>query len=118
MGVFRRKQTFKVPRKTISDYIKGSSKIGKAQGRPTALSYDQELEIVNQIIESGEKGFPLTRQQVLHKIGQAANKLKIHSQFKNGRPGLAYWRGQKSRFPQLTVKCPEGTETVSRAVSA
>ena len=101
---------FKIPRQTLCDHLSGKTNINKPHGRPPALPLEVEAEVVRNVLDCAEKGFPLSRRGVLHKVGQVAHQLKIKTPFKDGKPGLEYWRGLKKRHKELTVKSAEGMQ--------
>ncbi|GFO17906.1 ligand-dependent corepressor [Plakobranchus ocellatus] len=60
---------FNIPRQTLCDHISGKTAPNKPQGRPPALPLEVETGVVKNVLDCAEKGFPLTRRGVLHKVG-------------------------------------------------
>ena len=66
-----------------------------------------ETAVVGAVLHSAVADFPMTKRQVLMKIGWLVHSLGIETQFKKGVPGDKYWRGLRKRFPQKTIRSPE-----------
>ncbi|KAK3741120.1 hypothetical protein RRG08_042487 [Elysia crispata] len=98
---------FKIPTTTLCDYKKNRSTIGVKAGRKTSIPDEVEKTIIDGVLTSARAGFPMTKTQVLNKVGQVVQLLKLSTQFKGGIPGDRYWRCLKTRFPQLSVRSPE-----------
>ncbi|KAK3701034.1 hypothetical protein RRG08_063287 [Elysia crispata] len=101
---------FGVPKSTIKDHFNGQSVQGKKAGRACSIPEDIENNSVDKFIAATAAGLPLTKRQVLVKLGILVKNLGLKTQFKNGVPGDNCWRALKSRGPDLVIRkfesCP------------
>lgn len=81
---------FDVPLATLSD--KKKEKYSLPKGRQTSIPKDIEEAVVKAVLDCATAGFPLTKRQVLLKVGRLSQQLNLRTQFKNGMPGDKYWR--------------------------
>jgi hypothetical protein len=64
---------------------------------------------VERVLSAAEKGFGITKKQLIINIARLA-KLKGFK-FQNGVPGDDWWRGFKSRHPEIVIRKPEQLST-------
>lgn len=57
-------------------------------------------------------GCGIPRGMLKAKTRQLVNRLKLSITFKDGAPGNMWWRGLKSRHPELVIRNPEKLSTV------
>lgn len=62
MGIRQAAKEFKVPKSTLSDLASGATKVNL--GRPTVLSEEEELVIVERLILLSSWGFPLSKRNL------------------------------------------------------
>lgn len=78
---------FQVPKSTLFRKIKGIFSVQCKKGPATVLNGSEENEIVKWIIESGDRGFPITKTRLLDCVQQYLISEKRKTCFKNSRPG-------------------------------
>ncbi|GFR67286.1 tigger transposable element-derived protein [Elysia marginata] len=88
-----------IPRITLHDYVHGKSSVGKRAGRAPGIPADIEDQIVQKVVFAAEAGFPITKMQLLSKVGCLVKRLNIQTQFKDDVPSNEYWRSLKKRYP-------------------
>ena len=66
-----------------------------------------ENKMVEEVVDAANSGFPLTKRQLLIKVGLIAKKMNFKTQFKQNLPSEEYWRSLKRRHPELTIRSPE-----------
>ncbi|GFR61927.1 tigger transposable element-derived protein 6-like protein [Elysia marginata] len=96
-----------IPRITLHDYVLGKSSLGKQASRAPGIPADIEDQIVQKVVLAAETGFPITKMQLLSKVGRLVKRLNLRTQFKDGVPSNEYWRSLKKRYPQVTIQAPE-----------
>ncbi|XP_076434920.1 uncharacterized protein LOC143274850 [Babylonia areolata] len=112
MSTSRAAKVFGVPRTTIVDRKTGKRTSTPKRGRKCSIPLHLEKKVVDKVMAAAESGFPLTKRQVLIRMGTLAKTLKLKTQFR-GVPGNDYWRGLKERFPKLRLRSAESL-SVSR----
>ncbi|XP_069131674.1 tigger transposable element-derived protein 1-like [Argopecten irradians] len=112
-GLSVRKAAMKygIAKSTLSDKVTNKSEIGAKIGRKPALPEDVEKKIVSNIKKSADRGFGVSRQQLLTRTGILCRRMNA-SVFKNGAPTKHWWNGLKARHPDLTLRKPEPLGTV------
>lgn len=112
MSVRKAEQEFKVPKATIHDHVSGKVEAGARPGKPPAIPTEIEEQVVKSAMAAADMGFGISRAMLKAKTGQLVNRLKLKTPFKNGIPGNMWWRGLKSRFPEMVIRKPEKLSTV------
>lgn len=110
MSVRKAEQELKVPKATIHDHVSGKVEAGARPGKPPAIPTEIEEQVVKSAMAAADMGFGISRAML--KTGQLVNRLKLKTPFKNGIPGNMWWRGLKSRFPEMVIRKPEKLSTV------
>lgn len=114
LSMYRASKTYKIPKATLFKHIKGLRGVkSKSFGRPTAIPYEEEKVIAENIKIMEKWGFGLSKKEVLETIGDYVNKNKISTPFKNGIPGDDYFMAFKSRFC-LSLKKPQNVEVARK----
>lgn len=101
-----------VPKTTIHDHVSGKIEPGAKPGKPPAIPVEIESKVVKSALEAADMGFGISRGMLKAKTGQLVNRLKLPTPFKDGVPGNMWWRGLKSRHPELVIRKPEKLSTV------
>ena len=96
-----------VPRSTISDRVTGRVNEEATSGRPPVLPRELETALVERAVKASERGFGISRQQLMVKAGRLCKNMKIKNPFKNDIPGKDWFSGLKHRHPELTIRSPE-----------
>ncbi|XP_050392731.1 uncharacterized protein LOC126811204 [Patella vulgata] len=102
---------FNIPKTTIIDHLSGRICPNAVPGKPTALPRKIEEEIVKKVLDASEKGFGVTKRQLLLKVARYVKLTNTQTPFNKGIPGNDWWRGFKSRFPEVTLRKPEKLPT-------
>lgn len=92
----------------------GKNPIARKMGPNTILSKEEENWLVTWIIHIGNRGFPVTKDQLLDSVKMLIKKLKRESPFKDDRPGRHWYEAFLKRHPQLSLRTPQNL-TKSRA---
>lgn len=100
-----------IPQSTISDHVLDKIQQGAKPGRKPALPIDVEDALVHQAMAASERGFGITRQQLLARAGRLCNSMKWKTSFKNNVPGKDWFLGLKRRHPNFTLRTPEPLST-------
>ncbi|XP_033755670.1 jerky protein homolog-like [Pecten maximus] len=100
-----------IAKSTLGDKVTNKSQIDAKIGRKPALPDEVEKQIVDNVKRNAERGFGMSRQQLLTRTGLLCKKMSA-SVFKNGAPTKHWWQGLKTRFPELTLRKPEQLGTV------
>ncbi|GFR96955.1 tigger transposable element-derived protein [Elysia marginata] len=69
-----------IPRITLHDYVHGKSSVGKRAGRAPGIPADIEDQIVQKVVFAAEAGFPITKMQLLSKVGRLVKRLNHRPQ--------------------------------------
>ena len=77
---------YKVPRSTISDRITGKISPGSVPGTAPAVPVHIERLVTEKLMTISDRGFGISRQNLLLKIGSICGQLKIKTPFKDGIP--------------------------------
>lgn len=112
MSVRKASMEYSVPKTTIHDHVSGKIEPGAKPGKPPAIPNEIEAKVVKSALEAADMGFGISRGMLKAKTGQLVNRLKLPTPFKNGVPGNMWWRGLKSRHPELVIRKPEKLSTV------
>ena len=112
MAVAERKMTvttaarsFKVPRKTLDDRIKGHVTHGKKPGVATVLSPEEESSLTEYLKYMANHGFPLTRTMVKAFAWAIAKRSGSDGRFNPQLgPGDHWWFLYKNRHPELALR--------------
>ena len=76
-----------VPKSTLWDRTSGRILQGAAIGRPPALTYKLESQIVKQAQDAASMGFGINRTQLMAKTSRVVKKMRLNSPFRNGQQG-------------------------------
>ncbi|XP_062575504.1 uncharacterized protein LOC134237417 [Saccostrea cucullata] len=104
-------EKFQVQKSTLYDRVTKRVSIDAKPGRKPVLSNEIEKRIIKNVTESAEKGFGISRKQLLHRAGVLCKRNKITG-FKNFTPTKHWWEGLKKRHPEVALRKPEKLGTV------
>lgn len=102
MGVRQAAKEFEVPKSTLSDLASGSTK--HHLGRPTELSTEEELLIVERLILLSTWGFPLGKHDLCFLVQEYLNRLGRTTRWPDNLPGPDFVRGFMERHKTLTIR--------------
>lgn len=116
MSVRAAATTYGVPKTTISDRITHRVDDDVKNGRPPLIPIDIEKGMVNKILYAADKGFGLTRSQVISKAQQVCKTMNITNSFSRNTPqdtkvGKDWFEGLKKRHPEVVMRKPEPLST-------
>ena len=97
---------YNVPESTIRAKKKGTY-TDKKPGPATVLSVKEEEELVQWITESCNKGFPVTKLQLIESVKNICLKLRRKNPFTNNTPGRAWYEGFMKRHPEISRRVSE-----------
>lgn len=104
-------EKFNVHKSTLHDRVTKRVTIDAKPGRKPVLSNEIEKRIIKNVTESAEKGFGISRKQLLHRAAVLCKRNKITG-FKNFTPSKHWWEGLKKRHPEVALRKPEKLGTV------
>lgn len=84
MSIRKASTASNIPRTTLIDKLK-YTKTGTV-GAPTVLTMEEESLLTKWIIEMREKGFPVTKPQLLESVAKLIENLQRETPFKEGIP--------------------------------
>ena len=102
---------YDIPKTTLLRHLSAPNKAFKV-GKPTALSYAEEREIVATCHLFVEWGFSLSKQEVMNVVGDYMKANKKANPFRDNIPGRAWWVGFLRRHPDLVLRKPEHLQLV------
>ncbi|XP_033739537.1 uncharacterized protein LOC117326861 [Pecten maximus] len=107
MSFGKASKAFGIPKTTILDHKNGKYKMGSVPGRKPVIPKNLEDSMVAKAIEASNKGFGVSKKQLLLKTARLCRTSKLPTPFKNGVPADTWWQGLKSRHPELSLRKPE-----------
>jgi hypothetical protein len=84
--------------------VSGQVDIECGPGPPTVLSKDEESRLEEYCIEMADRGFGLSREDVMRFAYQIAEKMKKPHPFQNNTAGRGWYEGFLSRHPRLSLR--------------
>ncbi|OWF49330.1 Ligand-dependent nuclear receptor corepressor-like protein [Mizuhopecten yessoensis] len=106
MSVRLAAERYGLPKSTLYDRVSGRFNLETKPGRKPVLDITTENQIINSVTENAEKGFGLSRQQLLTRAGILCKRANI-SGFCNVTPSKHWWYGLKRRHPEIGLRKPE-----------
>jgi len=82
-----------VPATSLFRAVKCPEKINSSSGPRTILSQKEEKEVVHWILYRAERGFPVTKTELLDSVQFYLSSLQGQTPFTNGRPGRHWYEG-------------------------
>lgn len=90
-----------IPRSTLHDKIHGCSSVVCSRGPPTVLSKKEEDRLKRWITFMSNRGFSISKTQLLDSVSILLKQSKRDSPFQNGRPGRHWYEGFIKRHPEV-----------------
>lgn len=87
MSINAASKKFNIPRSTL-DAKKKKIYAGKKPGPPTVLSNEEEKTLVDWIFHLSQRGFPVTKNQLLDSVQMLIRSLQRENVFVNGLDGI------------------------------
>ena len=97
-------QTYGVSPATILRRRKNPEKVNDRTGPATIFSDEEEQEIVQWIVYRAERGYPVTKSQLLDSVQSYVQGLKKETPFKDSRPGRHWFEGFRKRHPEISSR--------------
>ncbi|CAG2244263.1 unnamed protein product [Mytilus edulis] len=107
----RASQVFGVPKTTIIDHVSGRIELNAKPGRKPVIPIEMENVVARKVVEAANKGFGITKKQLQMKISRLCKLQKIETPLRGEYPGDDWWRGFKSRHPEIALRKPEKLST-------
>lgn len=89
---------------TILRKRRNPEKIDSKKGPSTIFSTQEEQEIVSWVIYRAERGYPVTKPELLDSVQAYVTSLKRETPFVEGRPGRHWYDGFRKRHPELSIR--------------
>jgi len=93
-----------IPKSTLIAKLKGHRPVGKRTGPPTVLSAEEEAIIVRWILHLSERGFPVTKTQLLNNVTYLIKQLDRKTPFTNGQLGRHWYESFLHRHPEISIR--------------
>lgn len=97
-------EKFGVPVTTLYRKLKNPLTKNVRSGPPTILSSQEEQQIANWIKYRAERGWPVTKPQLLDAVQKYVKSLNIKSPFINDRPGRHWYEGFLKRNQDISIR--------------
>lgn len=98
---------FNVPRSTLIYKASGKSPIGRKMGPNPTLGFDGEKMIVNWVKAIAQRGFPVSKWDLLSSVEKLVSEMKISNTFTNGKPGQKWLALFLKRHPDIAERTVE-----------
>ena len=105
-------KTYGVPRSTIGDRLRGKVEDDAHPGNDPVIPLETENEIVSIVLSSATRGFGITKQELIHRVGVFCSTRNLKTPFTDGKPGKDWWAGFLKRHPEVKLRKPEPLTTV------
>lgn len=109
-------KTFGIPKTTLLYKHKGIIPIGKNMGPPPVLSQDEESNLVRWMIHVSDRGFPITKTQLINSVELLIKQCKKVTPFKDGRPGRHWYEGFLRRHPEISERFSRTVPTAKSSI--
>ncbi|XP_071649202.1 uncharacterized protein [Temnothorax longispinosus] len=96
-----------IPKSTLMSKVKGNRPIGRKPGPPTILSTEEEAKIARWMLYLSQRGFPVTKTQLIHSVTYLIKQLDRETPFTDGRPGRHWYEGFLRRHPEISISAPQ-----------
>jgi hypothetical protein len=105
---------FNVPRTTLYYKVKGKHPEKRQMGPKTNLREEEEKIIIEWMFTSisADRGFPITKSQLLDSVEMYIKKLNRITTFKEGKPGPKWFKLFSRRHPEVSARM---TQNLCRA---
>lgn len=115
---FAAAKKYNIPRSTLYNKISGKTLMGKKSGPGTVLSSEEEIIIKKWMFALGERGFPVTKDQLLRSIQLYLNISKRKTIFTNNFPGRKWFDLFLVRHPTIRERLSQNLTPNRAAVTA
>ncbi|TGZ32087.1 Tigger transposable element-derived protein 6-like protein [Temnothorax longispinosus] len=105
---------FQVPRSTLYAKHKELIPVEGVRGPSTYLTTEEEKLLVDWIFYCNQRGFPVTKSQLLQCVQKLVTELKRETPFKDNKPGRHWWESFCRRHLDVTPRIAQNL-TINRA---
>ncbi|XP_067205209.1 uncharacterized protein [Linepithema humile] len=98
---------YKIPPATLHNKINNVSSINAKKSPQTILTAEEEQQLVDWILYSEERGFPVTQEQLLNSVRWLVLDLKKETPFTKDKPGRHWYEAFYRRHPELSKRKPQ-----------
>ncbi|XP_066590532.1 uncharacterized protein [Prorops nasuta] len=103
-----------VPVTSIHRAMKNQDQASKKSGPPTVLSPNEESDIVQWILYRAERGYPISKTELLDAVRKYVTLLDKKTPFTNRRPGRRWYESFRKRHNNISLRTPQHL-TLTRA---
>ena len=105
-GISLRKaaKAFGVPVATLARKKKNPELVKTKTGPANVLAEAEEQEIVNWILHKAERGYPVSKTELLNSVQMYIESLNKKTPFTDNRPGRHWYEGFRKRHPNLPIR--------------
>jgi len=96
---------------------KDNPDVNSKPGPSTVFTEEEEAKIVNWIIYRAERGYPVTKTELLDSIQKYVDQLKKATPFNENRPGRHWYEAFRKRHPELTIRTVQHLSLIRAAVT-
>ena len=110
-------RNFDVPKSTLYCKLKNFSPLECRKGPKTVLSEEEENDIVKWILYCAERGFPVSKSQLLDSVQKFLSTSKKENPFKNNRPSKHWYHAFMRRHPNISQRTAQNLTTTRASVT-
>ena len=103
-------KVYGIPRMTLSDRIKGKTKVDAKMGRKLILGEKNEAALLRYIKYMAEHRYPITRTQVMGLAWAISLQDEDSDSFGASGPSLRWWRGFRDRHKEISLRKSESVD--------
>ena len=104
MSVRAASRQFNIPKTTLFDKLHGRVADNAKAGRPTVLTYSEEVELVDWVVKMCKIGYGRTKQELLLTVKKMLDFEGRQSRFKNNLPGKQWFYDFVKRHQVLSIR--------------
>jgi len=93
MTVRAASKEFGISKSTQSDHVTGKITDGAVAGKAPVIPIEIENKLVEKVVTAADKGFGMSRKNLLIRTARLCKNMKIKTNFKNGLPGKDWYTG-------------------------
>ena len=110
----RASKIYEIPKTTLHDKFENKSQIKSTMGPPIILPSEKESQLVNWILYVSERGFPVTKEQLLDSVQLLIKQLQKENPFTT-RPD--WYESFICRHPELLYRVAQNLTTIRASVN-
>ncbi|XP_053598650.1 uncharacterized protein LOC128668867 [Microplitis demolitor] len=110
-------QKYGIPKTTLHSRVKNKVPIDAKKGPKTFLSTKEENQIVKWIFFLSDRGFPVTKNQLLDSVRDLINELGRKTPFTDNRPGRHWYESFLRQHPDIAKRVVQNLTSVRASVT-